>query len=215
MSARSRVRINWTDSLPRGLYLVDAVPKDGVVHGQIVVACPPRSYAEIGRDHGYLISAGCPGGVAPVLELVAARASDVAQLSSAGIEVNGSQLPGTSLLTADKRGDPPGAGCIRDISCAGCRDLAVYSEAQSIRLTLLQARADGERVERCKAAAHVAVAYNRRRRRRLGQIYLRKSAERKVAPWGALKSSRRSGRFVLLRGAVRTDLTGREQKRPR
>jgi conjugative transfer signal peptidase TraF len=77
------------------------------VHGQIVVACPPRSYAEIGRDHGYLISAGCPGGVAPVLELVAARAGDVAQLSSAGIEVNGSQLPGTSLLTADKRGDPP------------------------------------------------------------------------------------------------------------
>ena len=107
LSARSRVRINWTDSLPRGLYLVDAVPKDGVVPGQIVVACPPRSYAEIGRDHGYLISGGCPGDVAPVLKLVAARAGDILQLSSAGIKVNGTQLPGTALLAADNHGDPP------------------------------------------------------------------------------------------------------------
>lgn len=107
LSARSRVRINWTDSLPRGLYLVAAVPRNGVVRGQIVVACPPRSYAEIGRDHGYLISGGCPGGVAPVLKLVAARAGDIVQLSSAGIEVNGSRLPGTTLLAVDNHSDPP------------------------------------------------------------------------------------------------------------
>ena len=107
LSARLRVRVNWTDSLPRGLYLVNAVPRAGVVRGEIVVACPPRPYAEIGRDHGYLIAGGCPGGVAPVLKLVAARAGDVVQLSSSGIEVNGSRLPGTVLLAADNRGDPP------------------------------------------------------------------------------------------------------------
>lgn len=107
LSARSRVRINWTDSLPRGLYLVNAVPKGGVERGEIVVACPPRFYAEIGRDHGYLISGGCHGDVAPVLKLVAARVGDIVQLSPAGIAVNHARLPGTALLAGDKRGDPP------------------------------------------------------------------------------------------------------------
>lgn len=104
---RSRVRINWTDSLPRGLYLVSAIPKEGLIRDEIVVACPPRTYAKIGREHDYLLAGGCPGGVAPVLKHVAALAGDVVRLSAAGISVDGKLLSGTALLTADRRGDSP------------------------------------------------------------------------------------------------------------
>ena len=107
LTARARVRINWTDSLPRGLYLVGAVPKKGVVRGEIVVACPSRAYAELGREHDYLIRGGCPGGVAPVLKHVAAVAGDVVRLSAAGISVDGTLLAGTALLRVDQHGDPP------------------------------------------------------------------------------------------------------------
>ena len=107
LTARSRVRINWTDSLPRGLYLISPVPKTGVVRGETVVACPPRSYAEIGREHDYLLAGECPGGVAPVLKHVAAISGDIVRLSPAGLSVNGVSLPGTALIAADRHGNPP------------------------------------------------------------------------------------------------------------
>ena len=106
-TARARVRINWTDSLPRGLYVVSVVPKTGVVRGEIVVACPPREYAEIGRQHDYLLAGACPGGVTPVLKHVAAIAGDVVRLSPAGISVDGALLTGTALLRADQQGNRP------------------------------------------------------------------------------------------------------------
>jgi type IV secretory pathway protease TraF len=43
IAARLYLRVNWTDSLPRGRYLVTPVPRGGVARGELVVACPPRS----------------------------------------------------------------------------------------------------------------------------------------------------------------------------
>lgn len=105
--ARARLRINWTDSLPRGLYRVAAVPEAGVSRDELVVACPPRQFAEIGRAHHYLLDGGCAGGVAPVLKRVAAVAGDIVGLTQAGLSVNGSVLRGTALLSSDRFGDPP------------------------------------------------------------------------------------------------------------
>jgi len=107
LAARAYLRINLTDSLPRGIYLVAPTPRGGVGRGELVVACPPRSYAEVGRRRGYLISGGCPGNVAPVLKFVAASGGDIVHLSPDGLSVNGKPLQHTALLHADRNGDMP------------------------------------------------------------------------------------------------------------
>jgi len=107
LSVQGHVRINWTDSLPRGLYLVAPVPADGLARGQLVVACPPATYAAVGRAHHYLLLGKCAGGVAPLLKIVAARSGDVVVLRSAGIRVNGKSLPQKALLVADHTGNRP------------------------------------------------------------------------------------------------------------
>lgn len=107
LAAQGHVRINWTDSLPRGLYLVAPVPASGLARGQLVVACPPRKYAAVGRAHHYLLLGKCAGGVAPLLKIVAARNGDLVTLSADGLRVNGKRLPHTALLQADHNGNHP------------------------------------------------------------------------------------------------------------
>jgi len=107
LAARVYLRINMTDSLPRGIYLIAPVPRNGAGRGELVVACPPRLYAEVGRTRGYLLSGSCPGDVAPVLKFVAAGGGDIVHLSSEGLSVNGKLLPHTALLHADRRGNVP------------------------------------------------------------------------------------------------------------
>ncbi len=107
LTAQGHVRINWTDSLPRGLYLVAPVPANGLARGQIVVACPPPRYAVVGRVHHYLLLGKCAGGVAPLLKIVAARRGDVVTLTAAGLRVDGKRLPHTALLVADRSGNRP------------------------------------------------------------------------------------------------------------
>jgi len=169
--------------LPRGLYLVDAVPKDGVVPGQIVVACPPRSYAEIGRDHGYLIPVDVrrrrPG---PQARCCARRRYSTVVISRD--KVNGSQLPGTALLplttTAFRR-----RTLHSDISCARS-EIWLFTPKPMDTTHVTSARADQQCVEHCKTAAHVVLAIVDAMTSAL--TYPRSSGERKVAP-RALKSS--------------------------
>lgn len=95
------VRINWTDSIPRGFYRTSA---EAVARGSLVLACVPRAAAEFGRTRGYLVGGDCAGGVAPVGKPVAAVAGDTVDVSAAGVRVNGRLLPNSVPLTRDAGG---------------------------------------------------------------------------------------------------------------
>src|SRR5579863_6538019 len=56
---RDAVRINFTGSMPIGIYLLSPLPTDGVKRGMLVAACAPNIAAKIGRQRGYLGAGPC------------------------------------------------------------------------------------------------------------------------------------------------------------
>ena len=56
------VKINMTDSMPVGVYLVQTAP---IGKQRIVVACPPPVAARLGLANGYLAKGSCASGAAP------------------------------------------------------------------------------------------------------------------------------------------------------
>ena len=59
---RADLRINFTGSMPIGIYLLLPLPPDGVKRGMLVAACAPARAAEIGRRRGYLARGPCADG---------------------------------------------------------------------------------------------------------------------------------------------------------
>ena len=99
-------RINWTPSLPVGIWRQLTVPPK-IERGQIVIICPPPSAAFLeARARGYLSDGDCPGGLEPMLKPVAAIAGDVVQLTAKGIVLNGAAQPRSTALAADKADRP-------------------------------------------------------------------------------------------------------------
>jgi conjugative transfer signal peptidase TraF len=99
-----RFALNWTASMPRGLYWRSA-PTSAIARGVTVIACVPQPYAALAHQAGYL-DAGVCDGVSTVLKTVAAVAGDRVVLSAAGVAVNGAQLEGSRPLLADEQGRP-------------------------------------------------------------------------------------------------------------
>lgn len=85
-TVRQRVWVNFTPSLPRGIYLRESGPP---ARGDIVVACPPIEAAHLAKPRRYLWPGGCPGGVAPIGKRVVAMAGDTVEVSPVGVRVNG------------------------------------------------------------------------------------------------------------------------------
>jgi conjugative transfer signal peptidase TraF len=95
------VKINMTDSMPLGVYLLRAATIDPQ---RIVVACPPAAAARIGLENGYLAFGSCASGAAPVLKYVAAIGGSEIRVSAAGIAVDGRVLANSSAHRLDRRG---------------------------------------------------------------------------------------------------------------
>src|ERR1700735_3539037 len=55
----SNLRINFTGSIPIGIYLLLPLQPNGVKRGMLVAACAPSRAAEIGRRRGYLGAGPC------------------------------------------------------------------------------------------------------------------------------------------------------------
>ncbi len=102
-AARSSFHLNFTQSLPIGLYRrIPGAPS----RGDLVVACVPERAGEFARIRRYLWRGGCPGGVAPVGKLVLAVAGDTLALSASGFVLNGQQVPNSRVATRDSRKRP-------------------------------------------------------------------------------------------------------------
>jgi conjugative transfer signal peptidase TraF len=97
----ARLRINTTNSLPVGLYLVTDDP-----HAEFVDFCPEGSIATLSATRGYRPPGGCPDGAAPLLKPVIARVGETVSVNDDGIRVGGRLLPNTAPRTVDSAGRP-------------------------------------------------------------------------------------------------------------
>jgi conjugative transfer signal peptidase TraF len=97
------LRINFSRSLPRGLYRVVAAPPG---RGDLVTACPPRAAADLARRRGYLAPGRCPGGVEPLGKRVLALTGDEVTITAHGLAIDGVAVPHSALCLIDTCGRP-------------------------------------------------------------------------------------------------------------
>jgi len=100
----AHLRVNFTASMPLGIYQLKPVPPGGIARGMTVAACPPFEAARLGRSRGYLAPGPCPGGSEPLLKLVAGVPGDRIDVLTAGVNVDGCRLPDSAPVAADNSG---------------------------------------------------------------------------------------------------------------
>jgi conjugative transfer signal peptidase TraF len=98
------IRINTTNSIPRGVYITTSDP---VAVGSYVIVCPPdiQVFREA-KARGYVGPGFCPGGYGNLMKRVLAAKNDQVTVSPEGLTVNGSLLPYSKPSKADKAGRP-------------------------------------------------------------------------------------------------------------
>ena len=99
----SDLRVNFTPSMPLGIYRLEPLP-GGIERGTFVAVCAPTDVAGVGRDRGYLARGPCPGDTEPLLKVVAAVPDDEVTVSTRGVAVNGCVLPNSVPLALDRSG---------------------------------------------------------------------------------------------------------------
>lgn len=101
--AISTMRINFTSSLPRGIYRTVSGPPS---RGAMVIVCLPLAVGRLARARRYLWNGDCPGGVAPVGKIVAAAGGDTVIARLEGLIVNGQRITNTQVLPHDSERRP-------------------------------------------------------------------------------------------------------------
>lgn len=107
--ASSVLKLNLTESMPIGLYLLRGTTNVHV--GDIVVACPPPAAQRIGMVNGYLARAygvvpgsRCAAGSVPVLKYAIAIAGDIVVINERGLSLNGRLFDSRPQAQTDSRG---------------------------------------------------------------------------------------------------------------
>ena len=98
------VRVNYTSSLPRGLYVASAFEPTSARPGLIVAACPSAEAAAALAT--YLANGPCPGGVVELGKPLAGLPGDTVVVDSAGVYVGGAPLADSAPLFRDRAGNP-------------------------------------------------------------------------------------------------------------
>jgi conjugative transfer signal peptidase TraF len=93
------VRLNYSPSLPVGLYMVASDPR-----ADLVEFCPTEPYASLATERGYRSEGSCPDGGAPLMKPIAAQPGDMVEISSRGFVVNGKALQNSAPLNVDTEG---------------------------------------------------------------------------------------------------------------
>jgi conjugative transfer signal peptidase TraF len=102
----SDLRVNFTPSMPLGVYRLEALPSNGFARGMFVVVCAPADAAELGWRRGYLSHGGCPHDTEPLLKMVAGVPGDDVEVSMHGVAVNGCVLANSVPLAFDRSDRP-------------------------------------------------------------------------------------------------------------
>ncbi|MHB8432290.1 MAG: conjugative transfer signal peptidase TraF [Candidatus Tyrphobacter sp.] len=102
----AHLRVNFTGSMPIGVYSLSPLPPGGVRRGMLVAVCAPVDAAKLGRQRGYLAAGACPDDTELLLKSVAAVAGDVVDVMPRAAAVNGCPLPQSAPLRRDRSGRP-------------------------------------------------------------------------------------------------------------
>jgi conjugative transfer signal peptidase TraF len=104
---RSGLILNHTGSMPVGFYRLRPAPgRPGgqLARGATVVWCLPTPLVVEARRRRYLVRGQCPGGVEPILKMVAALPGDTVVVDAIGLTVNGRRLPNSHPVAFDSHG---------------------------------------------------------------------------------------------------------------
>lgn len=97
VAKQAGIRINLTDSAPRGIWITHDV--GSLKRGMIVSVCPPESQALAIMKAKNLIPYGdCPSEVRPLLKAIGAVAGDTVTVSRNSVSVNGEPVPNSSVI---------------------------------------------------------------------------------------------------------------------
>ena len=95
------VHINWTDSMPVGLYQrVEAQ----LERGSRVVLCLEGAAAERALERHYVLRGACPSGAQAILKRIAGVPGDRVGIDASGIAINRVEVAGSALREVDARG---------------------------------------------------------------------------------------------------------------
>jgi conjugative transfer signal peptidase TraF len=100
------LRLNFTPSMPLGIYRFAAVSVREIHRGMLVAVCAPSRAAQLGRRRGYVSRGACAENCEPLLKTVAAIAGDDVTISPSGVNVNGRILRDSRPLAIDRAGRP-------------------------------------------------------------------------------------------------------------
>ncbi len=96
-----RLRLNLSDSLPRGVY---QETHERIHRGTLVAECLPPELAAFGTQRGWLGKGYCPTGTPPILKHVVAIAGDTVEVTNAFVAVNGVKIPCSATQQFDSQG---------------------------------------------------------------------------------------------------------------
>jgi conjugative transfer signal peptidase TraF len=100
------IRLNFTPSMPLGIYRFMELSPHEIRRGMLVAVCAPLDASKLGRRRGYLSGGACVGNSEPLLKTVAAVGGDVVAVSPIGVSVNGCLLADSKPLRFDRAGRP-------------------------------------------------------------------------------------------------------------
>lgn len=99
------LRYNFTESLPKGFYLLKREFSLLENKRSIVYFCPPDSEVfQQALERGYLMRGVCPGGFAPLIKQLVAVPGDVIAVQREGVSVNGIRLENSESQLTDRQG---------------------------------------------------------------------------------------------------------------
>jgi conjugative transfer signal peptidase TraF len=100
----ANLRINFTSSMPIGIYLLLPLQPNGVKRGMLVATCAPAPAAEMGRQRGYLGAGPCADDTELLLKYVPAIGGDGIEVTAGGVVVNGHLLLHSQPASRDRSG---------------------------------------------------------------------------------------------------------------
>ncbi len=97
------VRVNFTSSMPLGLYLLEAEQPQ---RSDLAAFCLPSGnpFFNVAGERQYLAAGVCPAGQQPLLKRLAGVPGDRVEMNEGGIVLNDRLLPGTKRPDHDSQG---------------------------------------------------------------------------------------------------------------
>ena len=95
----SGVRVNLTDSLPKGIYVIT-----GDENAALIEFCPGGDSSVLSVGRGYRPHGICPDTAAPLLKPIIANSGAIVVVSADGLSVNGNLLLNTAARQYDSAG---------------------------------------------------------------------------------------------------------------